>query len=109
MPVCMITDRCLNCATYHFDVVTFNGTLLFTPSVAGELPVWDFVAHSRGMWRYPLAAGQRYVLLHGTTVMRAEMKFSDYLDPSRHERIIVVRATNDGEPSPKKAKAGDAK
>ena len=95
-----VADRCLydwmptNARnTIHiFDMVTVNGTNLYSTKARGDIPVAMLVSSGR-LSMYPLAAGQHYVLLRGTTVMNPDLNLSNYLDPrSCRDRITVVRS-----------------
>ena len=77
----------------HFDVVTFNGDLIWREcGVRGDQPVASLI--TKALERYPLPAGilwQRYVLLTGTSTMRWNWWLGDYLHPNCNGRITLVK------------------
>ena len=75
---------------FHFDVVSFNGDILFSTSARGDVPVTHIIEHPE-MLKFPIAVGQFYMLLHGTTIIDNFGDIGDYLDPTCQNRISVVR------------------
>ena len=75
---------------YHFDVVSFNGDLLFSACALQNTPAVRIVERPE-MLKFPIASGQRYVLLHGTTIIPMRRDLGNYLIPESRNRITVVR------------------
>ena len=75
---------------YHFDVVSFNSDLLFSTGGRHEVPLSHIIAHPE-MLKFPIAVGQCYVLLHGTTIMDNFRDIGHCLDHTCQNRITVVR------------------
>ena len=75
---------------YHFDVVSFNGDLLFSACALQNTPAVRIVERPE-MLKFPIASGQRYVLVHGTTIIPMRRDLGNYLIPESRNRITVVR------------------
>ena len=74
---------------YHFDVVSFNGDLLFSACALQNTPAVRIVERPE-MLKFPIASGQRYMLVHGTTVIPMNANLDNYLIPESRNRITVV-------------------
>ena len=77
------------CNVYLFDVVSFNGDLLFSACALQNTPAVRIVERPE-MLKFPIASGQRYVLLHGTTIIPMRRDLGNYLIPESRNRITVV-------------------
>ena len=76
---------------YTVDVVTFNGTLLYSSEVRGDITVSKVVSNDR-LRAHPLQQGQYYEFVCGVNILRPEMQISTCLDAkSNRDRITVMR------------------